>query len=67
MEDILYLMDRLWFGVCAEEDGGFVDIDFLAGALGIVFKTGLNGDSLAGVDLAKYDKVVSKEKMGYGR
>lgn len=28
MEDILYLMDHLRFGVCAEEDGGFVDIDF---------------------------------------
>lgn len=40
---------------------------FLAGVLGIVFKTGLNGGSLAGVDSAKYDKVVSKEKMGYGR
>jgi hypothetical protein len=64
MEDILYLMDHLRFGVFAEEVGGFVDIDFLAGALGIVFKKGFNGGSLARVGAAKDDKVFRKEKMG---
>jgi hypothetical protein len=67
MEDILYLMDHLRFGAFAEEDGGFVGIVFLAGPLDKVFKTGFNGGSLAGVGAAKYDKVVSKEKMEYGR